>query len=101
MKALLGGRPMPAVPFAGEVIWEPSAPYNARRRHEATCWPDRSFPESWNLSAGVSDVAEGGLIAGSGGVVAARHRAPLCRIDRREVGVARRPRVHMGNLHAI
>src|SRR4029079_8559087 len=26
------------------VIWEPSAPYNARPREDATCWPDTPFP---------------------------------------------------------
>ncbi len=69
--------------------------------HASTCWPDTSFPLLANSSPRVGDVAERSLVPRPGRMIAARDGAPLCRIDRRKVRVALRPRVHMGDLHAV
>src|SRR5665213_536237 len=91
----------PAVRLLVRVIWEPSAPYNARRRHRTTCWPDTAFLPSGMSNAGVGDIAEWGLVLRSGRMIATGNRAPSHCIDRRKIRVPPRARMHMGDLHAI
>ena len=43
---------MPAVRFAGEVIWEPSAPYNARRRQCGNVLAGQVFPTGLEFKPG-------------------------------------------------